>query len=127
MTETQSSLGAGRARVALTAIEPWDFVTENGSGPFTGTIVQAHTKEVSSHGYDLLVRLDKPVRAQAAEWSYFVVTPTHRGARLSSIEKGLRAVCALTSLTDEQANSATPFAAIDYARGVKVLADLLVL
>jgi len=127
MTDRQSQLGAGQTRVALTAIDPWDFVTENGSGPFVGTVIQAHSIDASSGGYELLVRLDQPLKGGDQVWSYFVLSSTNRGAKLSAVKTGLRAVCALTSMTDEHAKSEMPFAGIDYARSVKVLADLVVL
>jgi hypothetical protein len=121
MTDRPTPDCAEQPRVALTAIDPWDFVTEN------GTVVRAHSIDAPPGGYELLVHLDHPLNGGGRQWSYFVVNSTNRGAKLSEVRTGLRAVCALTSLTEEHAKSETPFADIDYALSVKVLADLVVL
>jgi hypothetical protein len=119
------STGALDRRLTITVIEPWDFVTEHGSGPFTGTIVAAQA-EPSTRSFELLIRMDAPIRQRGSTWSFFVARSTSEGMDPSRVREGLKVVCALTSITDQRALSPTPFAAIEYVNGLKLLADLAV-
>jgi hypothetical protein len=115
-----------QVRVAATVGEPWDFVTDHGSGPFLGTFIAARPIP-STDRPEFLLRLDAPLTSNGRDWLHFVARPVYRGVTITSIRSGLRTVCALTSVDEEQASSPDPFEGVQYERALNLQADVVVL
>lgn len=105
---SQHGLLAGRA-VAVTIKEPWEFATENGTGPFVGEIVTAAVTREASDGTVLLLRLRGPLLYQGSVCEYFVAAPRSFGDDLGAISLEQSVNCSLLRTSEQAARSRDPF------------------
>jgi len=103
--------------VSVTLIDPWDLVTETGSGPFPALIT-----ELWNDGSALL-HLIAPLWHQGIAWPDLRATPRHDHDRLDRLDTSKRVhvnAILISGATGsiEQTNRFTP------ARGPAVIADI---
>ena len=69
--------------IGVSISDPWDWVTENGSGPFVGEVVANVTNHV-------LVRLKSPIQFADVENVFVLSSTRHAGDSYSNLTTGLR-------------------------------------
>jgi hypothetical protein len=111
------------AKIQLTLVDPWDFVTANGSGPFTARIVQVGLDK-GDNIYGLVLELDKPLSYQGQEYRHYVATARHEGKTLEDLRLGKKVGCNLAGLPVERARSGDPFDLSWWRGGSAAIADL---
>lgn len=111
-------------RVEAVVSDPWEFVTEHGSGPFGATVVRVGPNSWKSESEALLVRLDGPLAFQGVPCEYFVASPRHATATIASLGSGAEVSCGLTRVSAEAANSPDPFDLSRWRGVVALLATL---
>jgi len=67
--------------VEVSVSDPWDWVTENGSGPFVGEVVANDTNHV-------LVRLKSPIQFADVENVFVLSSTRHAGDSYSNLKTG---------------------------------------
>ena len=97
-------------RVALSISDPWDFGTECGTGPFTGTIARIDDEQ-------FVVQLDHPISYRGRVLRIGVVRARHIGERIGSVRS--RTLAANILLLPLSLAEMTPSA--DTQRGVSVV------
>lgn len=96
-----------RTNVEFIVSDPWDFVTQCGSGPFSGVILKTG---VDQQGDPLfLLALDNAISYDAVRCDYAVLSSRHQGKPLSEIETGLTVPCNFTCVSRDDAMSTDPF------------------
>ena len=116
MASSTSLLGR---RVKLVVSDPWDFVTDNGSGPFEGEVVQ----EISDA---ILVKLDTSIEDKGETYEFLVVSTRHAAEELSLVLGGNEVSCNATAISNERAQGPTPCDLSWWRGGLAVLAALSV-
>jgi hypothetical protein len=110
-------------RIDITLVDPWDFVTVNGSGPFVADVLQFGHDE-STRAPALLLELHVPLKCNAEECKFFVATARHNGVALEELKTGKPIVCNLTGIPAEKAKGANPFDLSWWRGGTAAIADL---
>lgn len=109
-------------RIEVTLVDPWDFVTVNGSGPFFADVLQFGHDE--STGAAALLEFHAPLKYHGEEFKYFVATARHEGVKFDELGTRRPIVCNLTGIPAEKASSANPFDLSWWRGGVAAIADL---
>jgi hypothetical protein len=110
-------------KIDIVLVDPWDFVTVNGSGPFVADVLQfGHDSSTKTPA--LLLELHLPLKCAAEECKFFMATARHDGVALAELETGKRIVCNLTVIPEEKAKSPNPFDLSWWRGGTAVIADL---
>lgn len=107
-------------RIEITVSDPWDFVTECGSGPFPATVLRAGS-DGSKEVPDLLISLDSPPRFQNTECKLFVARPRatpSKGSRLQDMP------VALTLIPEERLKSENPLDLSWWRGGIGLIGTL---
>ena len=65
--------------VQLVISDPWDLVTEMGSGPFRAEVIDAQRSTII---LAVLLKLKRPWRYEGSLWEYLVASPRHTGDTL---------------------------------------------
>lgn len=98
MPEKPSHIRVGD-RVWLTPVEPWDFVTETGSGPFEGVV-----NAVDERDYQAIVfRLGQPLVCGQISAELFLAYTRHVGSQFISDGARETTFCYVDSINEEQA------------------------
>ncbi len=99
MTTTKGLTGK---RIEIVVSDPWDFVTDNGSGPFAAVVERVE-------GDAILIRLDSVVTSGGQAFEFFVVTPRSESDDLADLGLAGRTVnCNLAAISDDAARSEHP-------------------
>lgn len=75
-------------RGVLVVSDPWDFGTENGTGPFPFKIVQVGDPQKPDQRDSVLIRLLTPVQHRSKFWEFFTAAPRHVEASLADLSAG---------------------------------------
>jgi|SRR5580700_10505150 hypothetical protein len=110
-------------KIDITLVDPWDFVTANGSGPFVADVLQ-HGHDASTGVPALLLELHVPLKSNGEECKFFVATVRHVEVALEGLETGKPIFCNLTGIPEEKAKSANPFDLSWWRGGTAAIADL---
>jgi hypothetical protein len=110
-------------KVKLVLVDPWDFVTVNGPGPFTATILK------TSQGQDdndvaVLLQVEPILQYDGMECKYFVGSPRHENKSIREILSSKLVACNLTRVPEERATSADAFDLSWWRGGIALIADL---
>ena len=118
---TNSDLVGKKLDVVL--IDPWDFVTTNGSGPFIANVIRfGHDK---STGVECLVlELALPLNYKTEEFGYFMATIRHEGRTFQQVLSDARIACNLTGIPTERLLGDDLLDMSWWRGGVAVIADL---
>ena len=108
-------------KVKITVSDPWEFVTENGSGPFTAVVDHAQ-------GDSLLIHFESLVMSCGHAYKYFVVSPRSASDDLEDLDRAGRIVrivnCNLSAISDEAARSARPCDVRSWRGGLGLLGSI---
>ncbi len=110
-------------KIAVTLIDPWDFVTQNGSGPFNAAVLRLEGKQTADE-QSILIQLDHPVHNGEIECRYFVGKPRHEGSSLGRIFDGIAVGCTLTCISEDRAIGPNPFDLSWWRGGLAIIADV---
>jgi hypothetical protein len=111
------------ARVELTLVDPWEFVTMNGSGPFTADVLEVGQDRPTGNTA-LLLELHLPLRYNNEEYKHFIASTRHEGASLELLFSGIQVSCGLIAMPVERLESADPFDLSWWRGGVAAVADI---
>ena len=78
---------AAAEQVELVPSDPWDFVTENGSGPFLGDVLRKDLVDPTGR-VSWLLRLEKSVRDEGDSFQYVAASPRFVEHSLTEIYQG---------------------------------------
>jgi len=107
--------------VDMVIVDPWEVVTVNGSGPFSGKMVQMHDHEGRLIS---LLELEKPLRERSQGYKYFIAAPRHEGDSFAELKHGRKILCNLTAIPEEKAKSGNPGDLSWWRGGLVVIADM---
>jgi hypothetical protein len=106
--------------VELLLIDPWEFVSETGSGPFHAVIVDVEPDERK-----MLLEVQPPLLYKSVECKYFVAVARHEGSDLLSPSSGNITTCNLTHIPPNRViKSANPFDLSWWRGGIAIIADV---
>ena len=105
--------------LALTISDPWDFVTQNGGGPFDVIVAR-----VSAASKRLLVRATRPLAHEGANHVHFVASPRHVGADWSALSHPDGLLVNLTAVSDVHAASDDPLDMSAWRGGLVLIGTL---
>ena len=111
------------AKVKLVLVDPWDFVTVNGSGPFTADVVQTGNDE-ATHTTALLLELNRPLSYKGQEYKFFIASTRHQDTALEQLHSGKQVGCNITGIPAERVKSANPFDLSWWRGGAAAIADV---
>jgi hypothetical protein len=102
------------AKVSLLISDPWDFVTDHGSGPFLGQILQVGPdywleKFANRSGKTILIQLSTPLTIEGTRYEYLIASPRHETGDISQLLQGLEVICGISCIPQERATGSTPF------------------
>jgi hypothetical protein len=109
------------AKVAILVSDPWDFVTEHGTGPFRATVLQLSD---SDPGGSILVQLQNPLVYKGIRCEYIIVSPRYDGEDILSLASGKFLCCSLTQLPADRVDSADPFDLSWWRGGIGLLGSI---
>jgi|HubBroStandDraft_2_1064218.scaffolds.fasta_scaffold50688_2 hypothetical protein len=109
MTPTEEQLTG--ATVGIVPIEPWDFVTENGQGPFTARVLKT-TPTSGETERAVLLRLDSPLQFNGVMCKYFVGRPRHERGPATEILSNRPTAFNLTCIPEDRATERTPLTSV---------------
>jgi hypothetical protein len=75
-------------RGVLVVSDPWEFGTENGTGPFPFEIVRVGDPAKPDERDSVLIRLLEPIRFRSTTWEFFAASPRHVGASIADLSAG---------------------------------------
>ncbi len=110
--------------LSITVSDPWEFVTEHGSGPLEATVIEEALNAEAPEGNALLLKLLAPINHAATICEYFVAAERSSGDRFSDLLRGRAVNCGLTRISRERAQSANPFDLSWWRGGLALLASL---
>jgi hypothetical protein len=111
------------AKVKLVVIDPWDFVTANGSGPFLATVLQVGRDQTTNYTA-LLLQVDPPFHYKGVECKYLVGSPRHEGRSIEQVFSGEQVTCSFTCIPEDRVKSSNPFDLSWWRGGPSVIADV---
>ncbi len=111
------------AKVKLVLVDPWDFVTMNGSGPFTADVVQVGQDQPTGKTA-LLLELRSPLKYKNEEYKHFIASTRHEGASLEQMFSGTQVGCNLTGVPLERLKNENPFDLSWWRGGAAAIADV---
>jgi hypothetical protein len=119
---TQSKILAIKVEIVL--VDPWDFVTANGSGPFIADVIQSDRDTTSGDAVAFLLELSLPLKHQTSEYRYFIATPRHEGVTFDRLLSGATVGSNLTGIPEDRARSTNPFDLSWWRGGAAAIADV---
>jgi hypothetical protein len=109
--------------VEITVSDPWEFVTEHGSGPFAAAVVAAAQGAGSSQDL-MLLRLAVPISHGSAICEYFVAGERSDHDRLADLLRDKAINCTLTRVPPEQALTNSPVDLSWWRGGIALLGSV---
>jgi hypothetical protein len=110
-------------KLDIVLVDPWDFVTANGSGPFIADVVRSgHEKSTGVEA--LLLGLASSLKYKTEEYKCFVATTRHEGVTFPQLLSGIQVGCNLTGIPVERAHSANPLDLSWWRGGAAAIVDL---
>lgn len=94
----------GLPRVEIVVEDPWDLVTELGSGPFPGDVVRVPESDFDG----LEVRLSSPMIHEKFAWTYLLAKPRHAGSTFRRMDSGIAVHANVEGVSENDRNSKTP-------------------
>ncbi len=110
--------------LSITVSDPWEFVTEHGSGPLVATVLERTLNAEAPEGNAVLLKLHAPINHAGTICEYFVAAERTSGDRLSDLLRDRTVNCNLTRISEERALAARPFDLSWRRGGVALLASL---
>lgn len=110
--------------VEITVSDPWEFVTEHGSGPFAAAVVAVgHDTKASSQDL-LLLKLVTPISHRGTICEYFVAGERSDRDRLADLLRGKTINCTLTRVSAEHALTNNPVDLSWWRGGIALLGSV---
>src|SRR5215469_15309539 len=92
-------------KLDILLVDPWDFVTANGSGPFVADVIGSG-RDKSTGVEALLLGLALSLRDKTDVFRYFMATTRHEGRTFQQLLSGAEVDCNLTGIPAERLQSA---------------------
>ena len=108
-------------QILITVSDPWDVGEAVNWQAIRGQLLQT---ESTDSGGKALVRFDHPIRYHGAEYNHAVASPRHEGRNIAEIRAGKSVVCALTAISDEQAQSNNSMDTSTWRGGLAFIGDM---
>ncbi len=109
--------------VAITVVDPWEFVEEHGYVPLAAAVVAAGPED-GDREKALLLKLKNPIHHAGADCRYLVAVARGGDDRFPGLLRGESVDCALTSVPEDQATAGKAFDPGWWRAGVALLASL---
>ena len=107
----------------IVLVDPWDFVTTNGSGPFVADVIRVgHDKSTGVES--LVLGLALPLKYKTEEFRYFMATTRHEGRTFQQVLSGEQVGCNLTGIPTERLQGGDLFDMSWWRGGAAAIADL---
>jgi hypothetical protein len=111
------------ATLQLTLVDPWDFVTANGPGPFRARVIQVRLNK-SNEVDGLVIEFDRPLSHSDQDCRHYIATARHDSAPLGELLRGGKISCNLTGMTAERGRGDNPFDVNLWRGGTAAIADV---
>lgn len=109
--------------IELIPSDPWDFVTEHGSGPFTGKILKVSQEDVRGKTA-LLIEVGTPFKNREQECRYFVASSRFQGLTYDDLSPEKTVSSNLVCIPKEKLDSTNPFDLSWWRGGVALIATV---
>ena len=107
--------------ILITISDPWDFGEAVAWRPVLGELLQTQTGD---HGGRALIKFDQQISYRGKVYRYAVASPRHVDRYITEIESGKSVDCALTGISDEQAESNNAMDTSRWRGGLAFIADV---
>ncbi|MEJ7809356.1 MAG: hypothetical protein WKG32_02965 [Gemmatimonadaceae bacterium] len=82
--------------------DPWEVVSENGAGPFRGSVISVAASHFRSGKHDALIQLNSPLQIHGVRCDFVLATARHAEDDIAVIEVGHEVFCSLSGLTAKE-------------------------
>jgi hypothetical protein len=106
-----------RNQVIIKISDPWDLGVLLKWEPLPATIISSGNKAI-------VLRLIAPFQYKKTSCEYFVASARHEGTSIDELRNGKTIFCALTRITEEQANSENPTDLSKWRGGLGIIGDV---
>ncbi len=109
--------------VAITVVDPWEFIEEHGYGSLAAAVVAAGPQS-GDREKALLLKLRNPIHHAGANCQYLVAVARGSDDRFLRLLRGETVDCALTTVPEDQAIAGKAFDPDWWRVGIALLASL---
>ncbi len=110
--------------VIIVVSDPWEFLTEHGTGPFIATVIQIGADQYVPGKKAILLQLKNPLIYNGLTCEYFIASPRLEGRNITALATGGEVYCGLTRIPADRAISSDPFDLSWWRGGVALVATL---
>lgn len=110
--------------VTVTVSDPWEFVTQHGSGPFAAAVVAVGRDTQDPERISLLLKLQTPISHADTSCEYLVALERAANDHFEHLHRGGTVDCALTQVPQERALAADPFDLGWWRGGIALLGSM---
>ncbi len=107
--------------ISITISDPWDVGEALNWQTIRGVLLQTADAD---HGGKILVRFDHDINYRGSAYRYAVGAPYLEGRHVTEIEAGKSVGCALTGISEEQAESSNPMDISKWRGGFAFVGDV---
>lgn len=107
--------------ILITVTDPWDVGEAVNWQAIRGEVLRT---QKGSHGGRALVKFDQSINYRGIAYRYAVASPRLEGRDIAEIEAGKTVDCALTAISNEQAESDDPMNTSKWRGGLALLGDV---
>lgn len=105
--------------ILITVSDPWDVGEAINWQAIRGEVLRTQN---AGHGGRALVKFDQSINYRGIAYRYAVASPRHEGRNVAEIEAGKTVDCALTAISNEQAESDDPMNTSKWRGGLALVA-----
>jgi len=87
-------------RIAIVPTDPWDFVTENGTGPFSGTVTAVGKLNQAAA---VIIRLDRPLAYKGKSAELLLASTRQPSSGFAATPSPGAVFCNVASISDDEA------------------------
>lgn len=111
-------------KISIVISEPWDFVTEQGSGPFKASVIQIGIDPWNQGQKALLIYLDTPFIYKGVNYKYLIVTSRYDSDDVSSLVSNSSINCNFVGIPKEKATGPNAFDLSWWRGGLALIGNL---
>jgi hypothetical protein len=107
--------------IVMTISEPWDVGEAAGWLPIKARVIQVGSRR---SGGSALVQLESPITYRGVCYRHAIATPRFDGQDFSALSSGRSLSCAITGISEQQAQAVDPLDIGDWRGGLAFVGDI---
>lgn len=108
-------------RISIMLSDPWDLGEALKWRPLRGELLQMTPDD---HGGKALIELNESISFRDSVFRYVVASPRHKGSEIAELRNGKKVFCAMTGVSDEQAESGAAMDINSWRGGAAFIGDI---